>query len=303
MRRLARHGGAVLLVLTALAAEARAEEPRALGEEDTRGAGGLTVQTRIGVATAPFGSTPFARAGAQVASGVVSVYGATGQSTWLGVRVPFVGASVRQPAGSYADAAAWGNPQVFGEAHGDGGTVAGRPVRVLGRLSIGLPLRPDETPGALEESRARVAANAASGWRTPGLFVPGVTSISPSLRLALEGRRWTLSGAVWASLLVGEQEGERGSRGSLGVWTGGEVQVVWWARPGLGLAAAGLLSVEAVRAIAPTQPAGHGQLTAAPRVLWQASRHLLLVLEGMVPLGGPLGGATGSLGLHAALAF
>lgn len=157
------------------------------------------VEAHLGLAAAPFDVMTLPEAKGQAF--VVGLHGsyALGSSTSIGVRAPFVIASVAQPAGSYVDAATVGNPQLRG-AHRLLHRTSTAVMTLVGGLDIGVPLAGHSA--SLLPNRALAIANAIDGMGSPDLFTPGVVPVTPSASLQWISMPWRVDGMMRLPLLV-----------------------------------------------------------------------------------------------------
>jgi hypothetical protein len=192
---------AILVLLTAPAAVADPLVDAASNREGVIGAG-----THLGLAAAPFDVMTLPEAKGQAL--VITLDGShpLGSNASIGVRAPFVIASVAQPAGSHLDEAAVGNPQLRGAyrllAHRTDTSV----VTLVGGLDIGAPLAAHST--TLMPNRALAIANAVEGMGSPDLFTPGVVPLTPSASLRWISMPWRVDGTVRLPLLIRVSEAD-----------------------------------------------------------------------------------------------
>jgi hypothetical protein len=120
--------------------------------------------------------------------------------------VPLVLGSVAQPAGSYVDAAALGNPQLgaryrFVERHSGEARLA-----LSGVVELGVPLA-SHAPN-LMPNRVLAIADGIEGRGHPEWFTPGVTTITPSTTLGWASASWRLTAELRLPLLVRVSEAD-----------------------------------------------------------------------------------------------
>jgi hypothetical protein len=114
----------------------------------------------------------------------------------VGLRLAAVLVSVAQPAGSYVDRAALGNPQlrIARQAFARGS------ISVVAGLDLGAPLAGHDDD--LMPNRALSIADAIEGRGAPELFVPGVLPIAMFGELAFASAGWAVDGSLRLPLLV-----------------------------------------------------------------------------------------------------
>jgi len=165
----------------------------------TRG-GQIEAQAHFGVATAPFDITALPQAKGQafvfLASGRYSLL----EPLSLALHVPLVLGSVAQPAGSYIDTAALGNP-MFGAHYRFYGRRSDRSQLALtAALEVGLPLASHAQD--LMPNRVLAIADGIEGRGHPDWFTPGVLPITASTALHWTSAAWTLEAELRLPLLV-----------------------------------------------------------------------------------------------------
>jgi hypothetical protein len=295
--------GALAAVLLFAARATRAESP--IVPHLTPRAPRVEALTHFGVATAPFG-VPSLRE----AKGQAFLLSATGsyaisESLALELRAPFVLGSVAQPAGSYVDAAALGNPQLGARARFFHRHSAQAALELIGRLELGVPLAsyaPDLMP-----NRVLAIADGIEGRGHPEWFVPGVVPLTASTSLQWSSANWLLQAELRLPLFVRVSEADLPSavtntrRLGLIAVLGTEARYRLSRR--LSLAAAGHLALDFVAPV--EQPSGVSPLQDFERL----SLHVhfgpsaALVVDLQTAIAGELGGNTVGGGLRAAVTF
>jgi hypothetical protein len=154
----------------------------------------------FGLTNAPFEVPTLAEAKGHAFVFVGSaVYAASPQ--WEGeVRVPWVLGSVAQPAGSYVDATALGNPQLGVRrrlVHQSSGSAV---FDVVGGMNVGVPLA--QHADDLMPNRLLAIADGIDGRQHLELFTPGALPLTPAASLAVENGRWQLLAHLACPLLV-----------------------------------------------------------------------------------------------------
>ena len=168
--------------------------------DDARGRGGVALSMRAGVARAPFDAASFPFTNGQAMTLVLAGWLAIRPETWLVFRAPLVIASVAQPAGSYADEAAWASPMLGIETHAIAWHTEGLALRAIVGGSVAAPLA--EHASSLMPNRALAVGSAIDGPRTPELFVPGVVPFTGHAGLDLSSARWSVRARARIPVLV-----------------------------------------------------------------------------------------------------
>jgi len=162
--------------------------------------GELAVQAHFGVATAPFDVTTLGEAKGQAFVFMAGARQALSEPLSLEVSAPMVLGSVAQPAGSYVDAAALGNPQLgaryqfFERRPGDSA------LALSAALEVGAPLASHGED--LMANRVLAIADGIEGRGHPEWFTPGVLPITASAALRRTSPRWSLAAELRVPLLV-----------------------------------------------------------------------------------------------------
>ncbi len=194
----------VLAVLGFTARTALAEP--AVQPELAAGGGQVEAQAHFGVATTPFDVSALPEA-----KGQAFVLGAAGRYALseplsLELHVPVVLGSVAQPAGSYVDAAALGNPQLGASyrffARGSGHSA----LALAGAVEVGVPLASHAEN--LMPNRLLAIADGIEGRGHPEWFTPGVTPITVSSALRWGSAPWSLEAELRLPLFVRVSEAD-----------------------------------------------------------------------------------------------
>lgn len=162
--------------------------------------GGAEALLHFGVATAPFDLATLPEAKGH---GFVFLGGAhhpLAGPLALELRVPVVLGSVAQPAGSYLDAAALGNPQLGARTRLLERRQGEAELALSAALEVGVPLASHASD--LLPNRLLSIADAIEGHTHPEWFVPGVLPITPSTALRWVTGRWSLGAELRLPLLV-----------------------------------------------------------------------------------------------------
>jgi hypothetical protein len=172
----------------------------AIDPELVAGSGQSEAQAHFGVATTPFDVTALPQAKGQAIVLVAAGRYALSKPLSIELRAPLVLGSVAQPAGSYVDASALGNPQLgaryrFVESH------SARTVLTLaGSVEVGVPLASHAQD--LMPNRVLAIADGVEGRAHPEWFTPGVAPITASGALYWAAGRWSLEPELRLPLLV-----------------------------------------------------------------------------------------------------
>ena len=168
--------------------------------------GQLEAQAHFGVATTPFDVTTL-----REAKGQAFVFRAAGRYALseplsLELQAPLVLGSVAQPAGSYVDAAALGNPQL-GARYRFIEPRSGESALVLsGAIEVGAPLASHGEN--LMPNRVLAIADGIEGRGHPEWFTPGVFPITASTALRWASAPWSLEAELRLPLFVRVSEAD-----------------------------------------------------------------------------------------------
>lgn len=199
---------------------------------------------------------------------------------WVGLRLPVVAGSVAQPAGSYIDEAAWGNPEVrtaipvmLVDEHR-------QKLRLTLGGGVGAPLA-EHAPSPLPD-RALAIANGIEGLAEPELFRPRSLPVTPFLQLDAVRRRLSASATLKVPVLAGVSE--RGLRVAVVLQTEGTVAIT----RGFGLS----LAPQVVMDGSPVQ------LLLRGGPFFGISDWGRIAVDVQAPIGGSLGGSTVGAGVR-----
>jgi|GEM_PF-1163311 len=287
----------VALALVCVCARAQSDAPheRASREGSEHSPVAFELQARFGVVQAPFFTPEFAEV--QAHGFVVSLAAEAWLSpAWqLGMRAPLALMSIQQPAGSYLDEAAWGNPSLFvlRRSHWHAGLA--EPLSAWLGVELALPLAESGPSGSLIQNQALEAANALTAYRSPQAFSPGAWSLVPRAGAAFERGPLGLRLELEIPLLVRVADAalpDSAKTHSLGLWPGSEVEarLRWMDSVQFSLAANATLAL--LRVVDPVTSVSPLQLSLRPKLQFRLGRRLELDLAFLVPLAGPLGGST-----------
>lgn len=162
--------------------------------------GQLEGRAHFGVASAPFDVSALPEATGHAVVLVAAARYGRFESLSLELQAPVVLGSVRQPAGSYVDAAALGNPQLgarysFLERRWGAGLVV-----VSSGAAVGAPLASHAAD--LMPNRLLAIADGIEGRGHPDWFTPGVLPVTPFLELSWASAAWRLSADLDLPVLV-----------------------------------------------------------------------------------------------------
>ncbi|HEX2673524.1 MAG TPA: hypothetical protein VHM25_21730 [Polyangiaceae bacterium] len=164
----------------------------------------IEAQAHFGVATAPFDVSTLPEAKGQAFAFLLGGRYALSAPLSFELRVPWVLGSVAQPAGSYVDAAALGNPQLGARylliQRNSGESTLG----LAGAIEVGIPLASHAED--LMPNRVLAIADGIEGRAHPEWFTPGVMPITPSAALHWAAARWSLHTELRLPLLVRTSE-------------------------------------------------------------------------------------------------
>ena len=169
-------------------------------------------------------------------------------------------------------------------------------------LAMGAPLAEHDV--AHLAGRALRLADALEGFSEPGLYTPGVVSISPTATFSAEKSGWKLSAAVRVPLLFRVSDADLSSDAParrFGVVPIASLELQRRLLRWLSLAAAPRLTA---LTFAPVDERGAAvQVLAAGRADARLGEHLTVSALLQAPLGRPLGGSTVAGGLRLAATF
>jgi len=164
-----------------------------------------SVELRIGAVAAPFytdalpeTSSEFTQARSMILTGSYRLRPAL----WVGGRLPAAPSTVRQPAGSYADEKALGNPELNADWLAPPQSFGTRLVQLVVRGAIGLPLAEHGSGTSLVQNRVVALSSALDGWRNPELYEPGVIPLTLSGHAVIEPRPWGVELGAKLPILV-----------------------------------------------------------------------------------------------------
>jgi hypothetical protein len=172
----------------------------AIDPQLTAGGAQIEAQAHFGVATAPFDVSTLPEAKGQAFVFLAGGGYALSTPLSLELRVPWVLGSVAQPAGSYVDAAALGNPQVGVRYWALQRSTGDSTLGLAGAIELGIPLASHAED--LMANRALAIADGIEGRAHPEWFTPGVMPLTPSGALRWVSGPWSLETQLRLPLLV-----------------------------------------------------------------------------------------------------
>jgi hypothetical protein len=269
------------------------------------GAGQIEARAHFGVATTPFDVTALPEAKGHGFVFLASGRYALMEPLTFELHVPLVLGSVAQPAGSYVDAAALGNPEMGAryrliERHSDESA-----VDLCLALAIGAPLASHAQN--LMPNRVLAIADGIEGRGHPEWFTPGVLPITASAAVRWAFAPWSLEAELRLPLLVRVSEADLPSAttdtNSLGVASVAVVEGRYRLSRRLSLASAAHLFFDAVPAVE------HVRAIARVQDFERLSLHIhfgpsaALAVDLQTALGGELGGTMVAGGIRAFVEF
>jgi hypothetical protein len=282
----------VVVASWALATPGRASAQRLPLSESAPETTILAARVHFGLATAPFAVGALPEAKGQALSFLVGGERHLTGSLWLGLRLPLVVASVEQPAGSYVDATAWGNPSLRLTARGD--------ARRLGPF-VGAPLA--RHARSLLPNRALAIADGIEGQTDPGLFTPGVLPVTGFAQVTFDSPRWRLSSALELPLLLRVSDadlppGDARTR-ALGFIPVLAVEGAAIVARGFGVALAASVALDLRRPVAEVHDPSLAQFLVRASPFFRLGPQGVLLVDLQAPVGGARGGTSAALGLRA----
>jgi hypothetical protein len=286
---------AIASVGVALATARAAAEPL---EADSANA--IQANVHFGLATAPFDVMPLPEAKGQAVTFLASGRYLLRPEVAIEIRVPIVLASLAQPAGSYVDRAAIGNPQLGASYRWRLRRLADEELAASAGVDLGVPIATHD--GALLSNRALAIANGVDGLARPELYTPGTLPITCFAEVRWVWRPWQLGVAARVPLLVRTSDADLPSSmaRTRAVGVGGVLAVEGWRRMSRRLALAstaqlfvdGVPSAEHVRAVSRVQDLERVSLHIA------IGARATLVVDVQTAFGGALGGSMLGVGLR-----
>ncbi len=265
----------------------------------------IAERVNFGLASAPFDVGTLSEAKGQALSFVSDAWYQLSAETWVGLRLPLIAASVRQPAGSYLDESAWGNPELrFAKRF----TLVQQPSLML-RLTvgggIGVPLA--EHDPSLLPNRALAIANALQGFADPELFTPGELPFTPFAQLDYGSGPFRALALLKVPALFRVSDADlpeaQSNPHAFALMPVLALEARYSLTRHFGVALASQLSLDAL------PPSEHIHSVPALQLMLRGSPYFELGQRGALfidlqaPIAGALGGSTVALGVRAALQF
>lgn len=286
--------GSVSIARAEAPAAPQATQPDLLGLGDDTDRVTLQEQAHFGVATAPFEVRPLAQAKGQAFSFVTGGWLRIDDVGWVGLRLPVVAGSVAQPAGSYVDEAAWGNPELRAATRLALVDRDGLRLRLAAGAGVGVPLAEHAT--SLLPNRVLAVANGIEGLAEPELFRPGRLPVTAFGQVDAVSGRWRILGMLKVPVLVRVSgadlpSGESESRAA-GVAAVARVEGRVSITRAFGLALSPQVFVDVLPAAVHVRETAPVQLLLRGGPFFQVSSWGSIAIDVQAPLGGPLGGST-----------
>lgn len=294
---------ALAVASTASAARADTADLLGLAGDDERAV--IHERLRFGVASAPFEARSLSEAKGHALAFVTEGWLRLTSRGWIGLRIPVVAGSVAQPAGSFIDEAAWGNPELRGATRLVLVENDGLSLRLTLGGGIGVPVA--EHASTLLPNRALAIANALEGLAEPELFRPGRLPLTPFGEVDFVSGRFRALGVLKLPVLTRVSEAdlpanESASR-AIAVAVVMQVEGRYAITRSFGVAFSPQLFVDALSPARSAGDAARAQLSLLGGAFWQIARWGSLAIDIRAPVGGALGGSTVSGGLRLSIAF
>jgi len=258
-----------------------------------------SVELRVGSVTAPFYTealpevtSEFTQARSMILAGSYRLAPALA----IGGRLPAAPSTVRQPAGSYADEKAFGNPELNADWLAPSRAFGGHPLHFVLRGALGLPLAGHGSPSSLLENRVVALSSALDGWRNPELYEPGVIPLTLSGRALLEPAPWGAALSVKLPVLVRINDASlpaEADTNPVGLTPNVEVRALFAPRQWFTAELTGHLAIQVVPAVAPadrSERSGWLQPGVEPALRFYPGSGVSLTAGFSAALGGPLAG-------------
>jgi len=290
--------GAVVALASLYAGHAAAEPVLSPGDEPR--VLELDASVRFAVAHAPFFTEAFPVLDAQGALFTLAARYSLSPKWSLGARLPLAAVSVRQPAGSYLDEAAWANPTLSVTRWFEAAGTARRAQAAWLGVDVGVPLAEHGPAAALLENRALEAANAAEAYLSPESYLPATLPFVLRAGARWQDAPWSAAGELAVPLLVrlGDADLSADAREHrLGLWprvqVSGALQALRWLRLSLGANTA----IAATHVVEPWREVSRVQASLRAGLSFRFSKRLELGVTFLAPVAGALGGEVYSGGL------
>ena len=277
----------------------------AIDPELAPGGGQIEAQAHFGVATSPFDVTSLPEAKGQAFVLVAAGRYALSKPVCLELRAPLVLGSVAQPAGSYVDAAALGNPQLgaryrFVDRHSEAAVLA-----LTGAIELGAPLASHAEN--LMPNRVLAIADGIEGRGHPEWFTPGALPITASGTARWAWARFGLETELRLPLLVRVSQASLPSAfsntSSIGLAAVAGVEARYRLSQRFSLAAGTQLFFDIVPSVSHVRDVSRVQDFERLSLHVHFGSRAALVLDLQTAIAGELGGSTVAGGLRAAVNF
>lgn len=289
-------------VILLFAARAAVAEP-AIDPDAAPRTGQVELQGLFGVSTTPFDVSALPEAKGQALALVATGRYALSRPLSFELQLPLVLGSVAQPAGSYVDASALGNP-VLGahyrlvERHA-GAALLG----VSGALELGAPLASHGEN--LMPNRVLAIADGIEGRGHPEWFTPGIVPLTPSATFRWASGRFRLETELRLPLLVRVSDADLPSSGAnpqpFGVATVVGLEARYRLSQRLSLASAARLFFDLVPAVEHVRDLSRVQDFERLSLHVHFGSLAALAVDLQTAIGGELGGSTVAGGLRLGL--
>jgi hypothetical protein len=270
-----------------------------------RGAGQIEARAHFGVATTPFDVTALPEAKGHAFVFLASGRYALTEPLTFEMHLPLVLGSVAQPAGSYVDAAALGNPEMDARY----GFMARRSdesaIDLSGALAIGAPLANHAED--LIPNRILAIADGIEGRGHPEWFTPGVLPITASAAVRWVFAPWSLEAELRLPLLARVSEADLPSATTnaknFGFASVALVEARYRLSRRLSLASAAHLFFDAVPVVEHVRPISRVQDFERLSLHIHFGSMAALAIDLQTAIGGELGGKTVAGGFRAFVTF
>jgi hypothetical protein len=266
-----------------------------------------SVELRIGSVAAPFytealpeTTSEFTQARSMILAGSYRL----APALWIGGRLPAAPSTVRQPAGSYSDEKAFGNPELNADWLAPPISLGAQVVHLVLRGAVGVPLAEHGSRTSLLQNRVVALSDALDGWRNPELYEPGVIPVTVSTRAHIEPRPWGAEAGVKLPVLIRIHDAslpDDAAPNPVGVEPHLEARALFAPRDWFTAELGGYLAIQVVPAVAPaerSERAGRLQPGIEPGLRFRTVGGVSLSARFTSALGGPLAG-TYAIGLAA----
>ena len=290
------------LAILVLAGRGAVAEPAIDPDLALRG-GQLEVQAQFGVSTTPFDVTALPEAKGQAFVFLAGGRYSLSRPLSLELHVPLVLGSVAQPAGSYVDTAALGNPQLGARYRFLDRRLGASLLSLSGALELGAPLASHGEN--LMPNRLLAIADGIEGRGRPEWFTPGVLPLTPSTAVRWASSPWSLETELRLPLLLRVSEADLPSSStntqSLGVATVVGLEARYRLSQRLSLASAAQLFFDLMPAVEHVRDVSRVQDFERLSLLVHFGSLAALAVDLQTAIGGELAGSTVAFGLRAGL--